>query len=547
MFTASQKILKKLDPTDMDATHREECLPGTRADITDFILKWVQDTSADATSAYNVLWLRGVAGSGKSTLSTTIANRLSAMQRLAAFLFFERDASARSDPSTVIRTLAYKLGISHPTVGEAISANVTTYPEIAHFPLRSQFQHLLVQPMTSHGTIDKHSPVVFMLDALDECGNPATRETLLELLAEQSILLPALFIITSRPLQDICGFFEDRDTILVKELDITSDNNDDDISSFLTRSMRRIQSKHRSLRRCNDWPGVEQLEKLVSRASGLFIWASTVCKFIDTYQPDVRLAMIIQGASVSTAEHSLDALYRTALEFSGSWDTPAFVADFRAVLGFILVARRPLSGDNIITLLGKSVTDSCIDSISQLGSVLQLEPTVRLLHPSFADFLFDAQRCIRSDFLFKESNLHHFVALLCIEHMNAVLKENLCGITLSPCLVHVEVPDDVAYVCMHWVEHICMANGSATVLLALERFLGQHFLHWVEAMSILKISRATVEMLERLYTWICVSQNFLVRFRDPKLSHGFRFKQHSVPNSPFSSRMAFVLCGVMPM
>lgn len=408
--------------------------------------------------------------------------------------------------------MAYKLGVSHPTAGAAISTNVTKYPEITHFTLRSQFQHLLTLPMTSRGTVDKNWPVVFVLDALDECGNPSTRETLLELLAEQSSILPVLFVVTSRPLQDICGFFEDRDNVLIKELDITTKYNNDDISTFLAQSMRRIKSKHLTLRRRRDWPGDEKLEQLMSRASGLFIWASTVCKFIGAYQPDVRLEMIIHGAIASTAEHSLDDLYRTALEFSGSWDIPEFVSDFRGVLGFILVARRPLSSDNIISLLGNSVTDSCIDNISQLGSVLQLDPTVRLLHPSFADFLCDEQRCIRQDFLFEEVILHCSVALLCIEHMNTILKENIYDIMLSPNVVHAVVPEDMAYACTHWIEHVCMAADTTRILPALEILLRQHLLHWVEAMSILKISRATIGMLERLHAWICVSPIILFDF-----------------------------------
>lgn len=504
-FTAINQILKKLDPADMDATHRKGCLHGTRTDIIDFIMEWVNIT--DLKRQHNVLWLRGLAGSGKSTLSTTIANSLSVMERLAAFIFFERDVSIRSDPSAVIRTLAYKVGVSHPVVGEAISANVSKYPEIVHFPLQSQFQHLLVQPMTLPGVINSASPVVFVLDALDECGTPDERETLLELLAEQASVLPALFVITGRPSQDICGFFEDRDHILIKELDITTKNNNEDISTFLIHNLKRIRTKHPSLRRREHWPGDERLEKLLCRASGLFIWAATACKFIDKYPPDARLEMIIKGSTAPAAEHTLDALYRTALESAGSWDIPEFVADFRAVLGFVLIAKHPLPGNAIISLLGRAVTESCIDVISQLGCVLRLDPTVRLLHPSFADFLFDPQRCIEKEFLFQEDALHHAIALLCIALLESVLKENLCGLTLSQEPVQAKLSEDVAYACMYWVEHVCVTRASAAVLALIEGFLQRHLLHWVEAMSVQKRLSEAIRLLQCLLVWIPVSCN----------------------------------------
>lgn len=500
--TATLKLLQNLEPASMDATHREECLAGTRTKINEFVVEWVKNT--DGKRAHNVLLILGVAGSGKSTLSTTIANRMNTMGRLATFLSFERDVSNRSDPSTVVRTLAYNLGLSQPTVGEVIAQNVEKYPEVTRLPLRSQFQHLLVQPMTSEGVMDSASPVVFVLDALDECGTPDTRETLLELLAEQSIGLPALFVITSRPLRDICGFFNNRNHVLVQELDITAEHNNDDITRYLKHRMRRIRKKFPSLHHHKNWPGGEALRQLVNKASGLFIWASTASKFIDQHPPNSRLEIIIQGTSAPTAEHALDSLYRTALEAAGSWDIPEFVTDFRAALGFILVARRPVPGKVIISLLGNTVTESCIDVISQLACVLQLDPTIRLLHPSFADFLFDPQRCVRGDYFFEKGVLHHSLALMCLKRLDAVLKENTFDLTLSPSLVQIKVPGGLAYACMYWIEHVCMANNSAMIP-TLHDFLRRHLLHWVEVMSVLSRTRTTMAMLEQLSTWLSVS------------------------------------------
>jgi hypothetical protein len=123
-FKAVESVLRKLRPADMDASDRIECLQGTRVAMIQFIIGWALDPAGQK----NVLWLHGLAGAGKSTLSTTIANRLCEMGRLGAFVFFDRDVIERSNPATVIRTLAYQVGSFHIHAGRAISTAIEKFP-----------------------------------------------------------------------------------------------------------------------------------------------------------------------------------------------------------------------------------------------------------------------------------------------------------------------------------------------------------------------------------------------------------------------------------
>jgi polynucleotide 5'-kinase involved in rRNA processing len=75
--------LLELQPAPMNAYDRSECLPETRVDILRFIEDWASDTSIEQS----VLWLHGLAGAGKSALSTTLAERLRAAGRLGTFFF----------------------------------------------------------------------------------------------------------------------------------------------------------------------------------------------------------------------------------------------------------------------------------------------------------------------------------------------------------------------------------------------------------------------------------------------------------------------------
>jgi adenylylsulfate kinase-like enzyme len=68
----------------MDASDRIECLIRTRHDIIDFIDQWMSTVGPQ-----NMLWIHGLAGSEKSTLSTMIANQLHRHGQLGAFLLFD--------------------------------------------------------------------------------------------------------------------------------------------------------------------------------------------------------------------------------------------------------------------------------------------------------------------------------------------------------------------------------------------------------------------------------------------------------------------------
>ncbi|KAJ6542497.1 hypothetical protein DFH09DRAFT_928797 [Mycena vulgaris] len=52
----------------MNASSRTLCLPGTRREMLNEIAEWITVPSGSG----NILWLSGVAGSGKSTMATTV-------------------------------------------------------------------------------------------------------------------------------------------------------------------------------------------------------------------------------------------------------------------------------------------------------------------------------------------------------------------------------------------------------------------------------------------------------------------------------------------
>ena len=156
-----------------------------------------------------------------------------------------------------------------------------------------------------------------------------------------------------------------------------------------------MQSKTRGLSLGVDWSHKDNVQILTRRASGLFVWASTASEFIDGYDPKKCIDIILRGDAELGSDTALDALYRTALESAGDWNDDTFIADFTTMIGIVLVARYPLSSSAIDLLL--SLPRKPVMHVHNLSSRLRLttRPTVRLLHPSFGDFLMTKLRCGR--------------------------------------------------------------------------------------------------------------------------------------------------------
>jgi len=250
----------------------------------------------------------------------------------------------------------------------------------------------------------------------------------------------------------------------------------------------------------------DMLCRLVQHASGLFVWASTASEFLNGYDPNKRLRLILGEDSAPRAGITLDNLYITALESISLWDDEDFVEDFRVIMEVVLVAQQPLTVTSIDALLPNRRPSSY--TISLLACVLQQNPAVRVLHSSFVDFLMSKDRCQRDAWFFDRSACHGSLAVLCLNRLDGVLKQNMCQLTLSASFTVEPLPEDIRYACVFWVDHVCaIVQNPTSIAEHLCDFLYLHLMHWFEAMSILGKSRDTISLLDRLFRWTSVSHH----------------------------------------
>ena len=170
--------------------NRRGCLKGTRNRELTEIESWAKDFDENP-----VFWLNGLAGTGKSTIAQTIAERLFAEGNLGAPFFCSRDFEDRSNLQFIFPTLAFQLAHKYPDFRSHIVSILRSNPDIAHESLSSQMQKLIAEPLRETGI-----STVIVIDALDECKDDEPSSAILSVLGrfvEED--LKAKFIITGRP------------------------------------------------------------------------------------------------------------------------------------------------------------------------------------------------------------------------------------------------------------------------------------------------------------------------------------------------------------
>ena len=176
---------------DVSASKSKACLPGTRVTLLEQIKVWALDPTGQ-----RALLLYGAAGKGKSAIVHTVAIELESLGvAVVPFFAFNRSARDRS-PSQLIPTWAKQLAEMNPQYLDYLRNLHPRQRESSD--ILSQLD-LVVKGLAS---IDATAPLIFTIDALDEC--PAENaDTLLRILHDllSSSELPHFvrFLFTFRP------------------------------------------------------------------------------------------------------------------------------------------------------------------------------------------------------------------------------------------------------------------------------------------------------------------------------------------------------------
>ncbi|KAF5310270.1 hypothetical protein D9619_010151 [Psilocybe cf. subviscida] len=371
-----------------------KCYPGTREEVIGLLEKWM-----NATESNRILWLSGPAGGGKTAIVKTLTERVTERGgRTISFYFFRGD-STRHGATPVVPTLLYQLFQLYPRSSKVIANILSTHPRVLDGSIAEQLILIFKLIPIIRLSSPTSARVLLLVDGLDECDVEAdlSQANLIHALA--SLVMeddsPFRLLVASRPEARIRMAFNQlsspAQTIFLDE----HYSPEKDIRIFVIAEFDKIKASHPSAHSLgNDWPPASDVEEIVRKSSGQFIYAATVMRYVSNPStvPSLSLERVrgIAPAGKNSPFTHLDTIYTFILAQADDPDVT------REVLSAALLPEFYFSHTSLLCHYNSFYSQALVESyISQLSAIAQLIPhdnVISFYHASLADFLVDPDR-----------------------------------------------------------------------------------------------------------------------------------------------------------
>ncbi|CCA74987.1 related to WD40-repeat protein (notchless protein) [Serendipita indica DSM 11827] len=503
------------------------CLQGTRTDVLGMMWNWAHND----TPGRPIFWLCDVAGSGKSTVAMSAAGIWHDQGLLGGAFFFSLTSNEVSNTdkfcSAMARDLVRTTRRVIPYIAEAVKQN----PSIMQSSFGQQFQTLIVGPLNRH-----QETVILVIDALDECQSSSQRRELLEALSTAVRGTKNLKIfITSRPdpaIEAVLGPLAIKANLEDRVQGLNHPNPLNDVAIYVHRSLGGILPP-------------EKRWRLIEKANGSFVWASTACRMLRS-EANLRNPEKIYDRIMALVQNGgIYELYALIFEHTDR----NFYVIMCQMLALLAVAFEPLTMDDFEDLLKHArVGGSGKDLVQSLESVLSMDPStnkIHFRHPTVVEYLrycsappaVDSRNRLYIDI----ANAHGQLAWWCLKGLTSPtvgLKFNLCQVESSFYLnrqlpdleerISKYIPTRLQYASSYWSFHVAETGEDWRRTFKSEvQWIVQspQVLHWMEVLSFtggvlraisgLKATTRHVGFDEETRSAILETRQFLMAFSVP--------------------------------
>jgi len=530
LISLKRALIKDLQPSDLtdhkyylegekkEVLRRSVCTRGTRKRLLKDIVAWAEESSSGT-----IYWLFGPAGAGKSTIASTIARRFELVTSddpivlggnfMCSRLFEETRSATR-----IVRTIVYQLALKCKPFADALTHS-GKFDTINQSP-RDQLEGLLIEPWQASesarlaNSSTRPPQYLIVIDALDEIDGAGGPEFLRDLLGviNENRVKGLKFFATSRPEPALVSHvdnFGDKQLYRLEEVPIEEAHGD--IKVFLSASLPTAS--------------LEIIEKVVTLADGLFIYAATILKYLDGCEPDEKVELLVELLSKLSSENPrtsaetslLDELYRQVLRDVFSKFQSAIRPRRLQLLHTFLCTVERTSTSTVANLCTSTNTSSyekgAEDVLKKLHAVLYSKNgQVLWYHKSFPDFLFNRDRS--EEFWCNQVEHHQRLTDSCFRVMKERLRFNICNIkssfifdrdnlTLSDA-IRDNISSTLSYSCRNWDRHLSstLPSTSGSVHKALLEFVKLRAIFWIEAMNLLESCGLCDPMLRTASKWV---------------------------------------------
>jgi len=382
----------------------------------------LDDWEKSPIDAATMKWVLAGAGEGKTALLLTFADLCRRQKRSVGAFFASNRITNCSDGSRIVATLAVQLMQALPSTAKYVDRALRDDPHLLSKGREVQMNALIVEPIKRIAKITrflttitfrlKAYPTLIVIDGLDEVTGKDVQVDLIKIIGKtmKDVRLPLRFLVASRPEPHIVDAINTLRSQFPKERVSIMDLRED---ALVHRDIRRyFKSKFEEIRAKDtylppDWPGEDVIDQLVDKASGQFIYATTIMPYImfAYHSPEERLAVIrglLEKPLGDKPYKNLDELYSHVVRNANRR------VDMLRIVALIIVINRLIATANApagtftqlcspqklgdILGLGKGDARRCLMDVHSVVNVTDDYHDIQIYHKSFPDFLLDPSR-----------------------------------------------------------------------------------------------------------------------------------------------------------
>ncbi len=346
-----------------------------------------------------MMWLKGPSGVGESSLAQRCAKQLGT--KLVATFLFSR-SKTQDDPTRLFTSIAYQLATRYPLYCDKLDEKVFRDRSLLQKPINVQFEELIVTPFQE---LKKQGESIaegaIFIDGLDECTGEDAQCTIIDVVSAsvRDQTTPFIWAFFSRPeLRIVSQISVPHIRPLCWQLNLpASVEVEGEIKLYLQCAFENIRAQY-SVSSTAEWPSDDDIQELVDRSVGLFIYPTGVIRYVSeggAPGPEERLRQVLHhpGKSEGNSRTHLDSLYSLVMEQVSKEILPDTLK--LLLLLQIVKHKSPLI---LATILGFSMA-KFFTALSKLHPVLKLTHSsdgqpcdISFYHKSFVDFLSDPER-----------------------------------------------------------------------------------------------------------------------------------------------------------
>jgi AAA ATPase domain len=502
--------------------------PGTRLSLIERLTAWAESNEGQE----QIFWLHDEAGTGKSALAAHMANHWQTEGVLAARFFFDRNGGRnlrRLDRFCV--TLAKEIS-DHYALAQAAYLDIldkSLSPE--ELPFSEAFQ-LLVISVAERLSTRLPKPVIFVIDALDECHEDDIQSLISSVLSALKNTYGVRFLLTSRPTKEITSILDGMSGVAGKGvvlLDVKhgETQRDHDTSIYVRQTLKDFSAMDQNL--------------VIQCASGVFLWATLAC---ETLLRTITPRKVLEKFQNNTPNQTMQTLYEAVLEASlPPNSSPRDLKLLHAVLQGVALTYMPVSIFSIRTFFSNH-KDETVEGeefveffVKKLGSIMKDGTPflpIYILHPTFREFIEDQKNGAK--FYISPPDGHYSITVsllallmqgltpnvLCLDDGRSPLPVRIEYGFEPPARLSLDIEAPLRYAVAFWATHASIAIGEDGDLHKLvSNFFESRFLVWIEWSSAIRDLSESIESLRRL-RWAVKIQGASQKVSSKILSYNIR-------------------------